>query len=211
MSATGGLGTMSTGLKQSVTNNVSVLCLALSLVAGIVLGYIVYRQMSKPVIPERAKVSVDLLDLAKHSRLLLEVPLSANANDYIHTKAFTIRGDTREVLFMHPPSSALFDGRLTDEMCLEFAIGTDPDVWDKPGDGVEFQVEIHDSNTSTIVFSAYVDPKRNVSDRRWIETSIDLSRFAFQRIQLVLRTLPGISGEYDWAGWANPRMLYMNP
>jgi hypothetical protein len=194
-----------------MTTNMTISYLTLSLVAGIALGYIAYQQLSEPFISGRTNSSVDLLDLAKHHKLLLEIPPRANASNYIHTKTFTIRGDTREILFMHPPSSALFDGRLTDEMHLEFAIGIDPDVWDNSGDGVEFQVEVRDSSASTIIFSNYIDPKRNISDRRWIETSLDLSRFAFQRIQLVLRTLPGASEEHDWAGWANPRIIFKNP
>ena len=56
-------------------------------------------------------------------------------------------------------------------MRLDFAVGLDPQVWDKPGDGVQFQVEVRDGDERTLVFDTYLDPKRNPSDRRWVDAS----------------------------------------
>jgi hypothetical protein len=35
---------------------------------------------------------------------------------------------------------------------------------------------------------------------------VDLSGYARRDIELVLRTLPGASGDHDWAGWASPKV-----
>jgi hypothetical protein len=187
--------------------------LALAVIAGVALGYFAYLQLpaAGPVARTQTAGTTDLLALVKQFGVQVEVPPGANPGDYVHPKIFSIGGDTREVLFMHPTSAALFDLWLPDEMRLEFAIGMDPEVWDRSGDGVEFQMELREGDRSIPLFSAYIDPRSNPSDRRWVEASVDLSRFAFQRVNLVLRTLPGASAEHDWAGWATLRMVPATP
>ncbi len=201
------------GSRQVVGDRRALLALVLAAAIGAVLGYLVFQRLSTPFVRDREQSpsAVDLLAMARGNRLRLEVPPGANATDYIQTKAFAIGGETRQVLHMQPPSSASFQGRLQDEERLEFAVGLDPQVWDKPGDGVEFQVEVRDGDEAEILFATYVDPKRNLSDRRWIDGSVDLSRFAYREIELVLRTLPGASADFDWAGWAEPRLVYIDP
>jgi hypothetical protein len=190
-----------------------VIRVTLAVIFGIALGYVAYLQLptSAPREPAQTEAARDLLAMVKQFGVQSEVPPGASAGDYIHPKTFSIAGDTREVLFMHPPSSALFDLWLPDEVRLEFAVGMDPDVWDKPGDGVKFQMEVRDGDRTVRLFSARVDPRANPSDRRWLDASVDLSKFAFQRVHLVLRTLPGASGENDWAGWAGLRMVPATP
>lgn len=205
------IGTGSRG--QLASDGRFLLALMLAVAVGAIFGYVVYRHVSKPFVRDRLKepVVVDLLDRAKHNGLRLESPPDTNAVDYVQTKIFTIAGDTRDVLYMHPTSSASFHGWLPDDLRLEFAVGMDPGVWDKPGDGVQFQLEVRDGDEVTILFDTFLDPKRDLSARRWVDSSVDLSRFAYREIDLILRTLPGASSEFDWAGWAGLRMVYVEP
>jgi hypothetical protein len=204
---------MDTASSRAVGDRKALLVLALGVAFGAVLGYFLYQQLSTPYVRPRVldPLVVDLQDLARQNRLRLEAPPGATVEDYLQTKSFTIGGDTRQVLYMHPTSSATFHGRLPDQLLLEFSVGLDPGVWDKPGDGVEFQVEVRDGAEATTAFVAYLDPKRNLADRRWVDASVDLSRWAFREIDLVLRTLPGASTEYDWAGWSELRLVYAEP
>ncbi len=198
---------------QSTGDRKVIIGFTLAVAIGALFGYLVYQQLSTPFVRERVRqpVVVDLVDMARENRLQLQAPQGANAAEYIQTKAFTIGGDTRAVIFMHPTSSAAFHMRLPDELRLDFALGLDPEVWDKAGDGVQFQVEVRDQGKATTVFSQYLDPKKNPSDRRWVDASVDLSYFAYREVDLVLRTFPGASNEFDWAGWATPRLVYATP
>ncbi len=202
-----------TGSRQEVSDRRTLLALLLAAALGAALGYCIQQWLSTPFVRDREQnpVAVDLLAMARGNRLRLDVPPGANAIDYIQTKTLAIGGDTRQVLYMHPPSSATFQGRLLDEVRLEFSMGLDPEVWDKPGDGVEFQVGLRDGGMATTLFATYLDPKRDPSCKRWVDGSVDLSRFAYREIELVLRTLPGRSADFDWAGWAAPRMVYIDP
>ena len=80
----------------------------------------------------------------------------------------------------------------------------DPQVWDRPGDGVDFEVEVRSGERVEKVFSAYVDPKKDLAQRRWTEASVDLSPYGGQVVELTLSTLPHASPDHDWAGWAQP-------
>ncbi len=202
-----------TNSTQVVANQRIFISLALAVALGTVLGYLVYLQTATPYVRDRVKdpIVLDLWDMIRQNRVQLEAPSGANAVDYVQTKTFTINGDTRDVIYMHPTSSASFHWRLPDQVLLEFAVGIDSAVWDKAGDGVEFQVEVHDGDKSTTVFSTYLDPKKNPADRRWVDTSVDLSPWAFRDIDLLLRTRPAASADFDWAGWATPRIVLANP
>lgn len=60
-----------------------------------------------------------------------------------------------------------------------------------------------------LLVEEHLDPAREVGDRRWVPASVDLDRFAGQRLLLaflidtpVLKDAPG-----DLAGWADPRLV----
>lgn len=182
--------------------------LILSVVAGGALGYLAYGGLSARPAPawEMNRILLDLVNEAKRGELRIDVPEGARPEDYVHLKSYTIQEDTRPVLYMHPPASASIRVWLPRGARLEFAMAMDPEVWDKGGDGVEFRVEVREGGFESAVFSAYVDPKSDGSQRRWIESSVDLGPFGGREVELVLRTLPGDSGDFDWAGWATPRI-----
>jgi hypothetical protein len=86
-----------------------------------------------------------------------------------------------------------------------FGYALNPAVFDKAGDGVGFRIEVKDAaGKISTLFSRYIDPKRDVQERRWMDSSIDLSRYQGQQIELLFSTDPGPKGDsaYDWAAWS---------
>jgi hypothetical protein len=118
----------------------------------------------------------------------------------------SVAGESREVLFMHPPSRAVFPpARLMANARLEVSFGVNESAWTSRGDGVEFSIYAATATgEERRLFSAYVDPKHRPEDRRWFDTVVMLGTFAGQEVSLVLETDPGPAGDrdYDWAGWS---------
>jgi len=100
---------------------------------------------------------------------------------------------------------------------LQFAVALSPDVW-KPnrGDGVWFEVFVQEPDDPLgreTVFSRYINPKDNLTDRRWRNYVVDLSPWAGRQVQLGLITRAGPADDwaYDWAGWAEPQLVTLDP
>jgi hypothetical protein len=123
---------------------------------------------------------------------------------------FTIKNDKRAILFEHPISEVLFSSvPIPANAVLQFGVGINPPAWDKPGDGVTFEVTVVDEKSDkTLIFSEYIDPKRNSRDRKWFDYNLDLRAFAGQRVGFIFRTSAGPRNDssYDWAGWSNPQI-----
>ena len=122
--------------------------------------------------------------------------------------SFTINHSARETLREHPPF-ARFPYAVTvpeSSPTFYFSYGLDSATFDKAGDGVGFTVEVRESSGRiTKLFSEYIDPKHEPSQRRWMNGEVDLSRFKGQSIELLFSTDPGPKNDstYDWAGWSS--------
>ena len=123
---------------------------------------------------------------------------------------FTINGEARLVLAQHPNSEVVFKNRsILKNAELEFGIGINQTAWDKPGDGVVFEISIVDEESQDIlIFSKYLDPKNNIEDQKWFDEQVDLSNFSGQEVSFVFKTTGGSQGNisYDWSGWSNARI-----
>lgn len=94
---------------------------------------------------------------------------------------------------------------------LEFSIGIDEGVWDKPeSDGVTFEIHFHDpvANTTQEVFSHTLDPVHAAKDRGWQHFEISLEKYAGKEVSVQFITQPNGNGYYDWAWWGDPRILW---
>jgi hypothetical protein len=123
------------------------------------------------------------------------------------------------VLFMHPDSRASYRlslpasppqaGETGERSMLAFDIATDRESWEKPGDGVTFDVYVESGSGTEQVFSTYIDPKQDEGDRRWNLFAVDLGDYAGQTVTVTFETGSGPGGDdrYDWAGWGTPRLL----
>ena len=129
--------------------------------------------------------------------------------------------DVRNVLYEHPPqtgrSEIVYLVEAPEAGALRFAIAMSPDVWSpSKGDGVRFQVFVAEPGAPgerQSVFVRYINPKHNVSDRRWRNFLVDLSPWAGKTVQLSLITDAGGAGDwaFDWAGWAEPEVVRVEP
>jgi arylsulfatase A-like enzyme len=126
----------------------------------------------------------------------------------IHEEVLELHGDRRATLFEHPNSRVTFRGiEIPTRGVLRFGLAIDPNVWDKPGDGVTFSAEVRDSSSDrTASFQRYVDPRTNLDERRWLDVEIDLFPFVGSSIEIALATDcgPENNADFDWAHWGDP-------
>jgi hypothetical protein len=133
----------------------------------------------------------------------------------------TSEADTRRVLYHHPPASGRDELAYTVEVpengALQFAIALAPETWSpNRGDGASFQIFVtgtEGSKRQEFVFTRYINPKHNPSDRRWRNYLVDLSPWAGQTVHMSLITEAGPAGDwaFDWAGWAEPQVVEVEP
>jgi hypothetical protein len=124
---------------------------------------------------------------------------------------FVLGGTARAGLGEHPPYERL-PYKLTvgdAQGRFHFSYALNPAVFHvSSGDGVGFTVEVRDSSGKIEkLFSNYIDPKHNLTERRWIDGELDLSRYRGQEITLLFSTDPGPRGDssFDWAAWSDFR------
>jgi hypothetical protein len=120
----------------------------------------------------------------------------------------TIGGRTKRALFEHPPDSVQFKMKVEPESSvLHFALGLQPEVWDPSfGDGVGFELVVEAGGKAESVYRRDIDPKNDPSQRRWIDDSVDLSRFMGQTVVLHFVTHSLESPSSDWAVWGDLRL-----
>ena len=125
--------------------------------------------------------------------------------------AFKLDGVSREGLGEHPPYERLPYTLVVpvSSSSFHFSYGLSSKVFspDK-GDGVGFMLEVREpSGQIAKLFTAYIDPKHNLEQRRWMDGVVDLSRYRGQKITLLFSTDPGPRGDatFDWAAWSDLR------
>lgn len=120
---------------------------------------------------------------------------------------FDIKGDVKEVLFLHPPADKTFS--MTKPAGAEYLIlypMLDPQLFiAQKGDGVTFKASITDENGVTVnKAERFMNSAVRKQDRVWKELRLGPlpQKNQTYTIQLRLQTDPGKTYEYDWAGWA---------
>jgi hypothetical protein len=131
---------------------------------------------------------------------------------HVDTRVFTMpqNGDWKTVLFMHPPSEAIYQVALPEEAVeFLFSVAMAPESWDWGGDGSTFTVRLRDPHGEEhVLFSRHVS--NAPEDHQWHSACIDLAPFAGQDVVITLTTGPGPQGDFtgDWAGWGDPRIVW---
>jgi len=130
---------------------------------------------------------------------------------YVRPSRFVIGGQSRKVLFQHPPSQVSYQIQVPQAAYLAFSTAMSSEVWEpatRAGDGVRFGLTVDDGSGVTDLISEYIDPKRFPADRIWHEHQIDLSPWAGRLVTLTFVTDPGPGGDArdDWAGWGQPEI-----
>lgn len=93
-----------------------------------------------------------------------------------------LRGDERQLSFKFGVLDEAVEGALQQNV----------------GDGVEFRI-INEHN-GAVLFSRYLQPMKNQSDRGLQQASIDLSQVDTK--QLILETVSGQDSQWDWSYWS---------
>jgi hypothetical protein len=136
--------------------------------------------------------------------------------DWNLTDPISLKKDDRQVIFAHPSSDAPYTIRyqvlVPPEGALGFAIALSPEVWNpEKGDGVTFGIfgKQIGQDQPVLLFSRYINPKINPSDRRWRNYIVDLSQWAGSKVELsfVTDSGPAKNWAYDWAGWADLQLI----
>lgn len=115
-------------------------------------------------------------------------------------------------ILLHPPNKGgsylrYSNLHLPFNASLNGGIALDPKIWDpKKGDGVTFKILVQLDNKTT-AYSFYIDPKKNINERKVNHFSIDLSQFEDKTISIVFVTEAGDSSTCDWALWVEPRII----
>ena len=155
--------------------------------------------------------------------LLSEPPVSGESVVQTWSMLDPVSGkeDERTVLYQHPPengrSEVVYTVEVPEDGVIRFAAAVSPEVWSpNKGDGVNFQVYVTEAEADgegQFVFTRYINPKHNLSDRRWRNFLVDLSPWAGRTVHITLMTDAGKAGDwsFDWAGWAEPEIVRVDP
>ncbi|MFC2055817.1 YfhO family protein [Chloroflexota bacterium] len=146
---------------------------------------------------------------------LSQATIDAISDDYISGLTWKIEGQEEKILYQHPPSRITFPLAIDKAATIYTSLFINSDVWDKHGDGVLFEIFLKPVNSikEKRLFSRYIDPKNNHSERTPIPVEIDLSPYIGTEVHLSFITSPGPDDDmsYDWAGWINPRINNFGP
>lgn len=122
----------------------------------------------------------------------------------------SINNTTKLVQFQHPTSMIEHNAYISPNAKLRFSIALDPEVWSsEKGDGVLFEVYIVKNEKEKKVFSRYIDPKNNFTERKWNDFEIDLSPYSNDNLTILFVTSGGPKNDtmYDWAWWGEPKLV----
>ena len=125
-----------------------------------------------------------------------------------------ISGDARYGIWQHPIFSAESYIRYKNVSILsgsklKFGVGTDPASWyKKGGDGVQFKIYIENDKEVDEIFSVYIYPKQNITDRKWNDYELDLKAYGGKNVDIIFVTNPGPENNVyeDWAYWSDPKI-----
>ncbi len=120
-------------------------------------------------------------------------------DEHILKSRFEIDGDSRQVLFQHPPSCiSITGGTGSGDSRVSAAVALDPRALGGAGDGMWFEC----TSQGCLIYSRYLDPKGRDDERRWVPVEFCPGL----RDELRLITLPGVDYFNDWGGWGDLRV-----
>jgi len=174
-------------------------------------------------------VAIDLLDLFRNASLeyiKIDGTIGNTTADFSYNEILipaqsilNISRDTRSGIRQHPLplnpepphiviSRIVYNLTLPSKPVLKYGIGLDPAIWNM-SDGVEFQISIEADGEVQKIFSSILNPKENLTDRRWVDYELNLTNYANKQVKIIFETLPGKKNNinYDWAFWGTPVIL----
>jgi hypothetical protein len=129
----------------------------------------------------------------------------------------TVKGETKPAIYIHPTSRVIYrDIQIPPHAQLQAFLALKEEVWDKGTDGVYFRIGVTANDVYEDLLKRHVDPYRVAGDRGWIPVTIDLSRYAGQKVQVIFNTNSSLPGHgdhsmYDYAIIGAPRIVSAPP
>jgi hypothetical protein len=140
---------------------------------------------------------------------LPEATVNSFAPGAVTNKVVEVGDEARQVIYVPAKTDVCYEVVIPPKSRLEFGCAASPDLWDKPGDGVLFEVLVNTgADREVIVHSRYIDAKGNPEARRWFDDTASLTAFEGQRVVICFSTKPGPADDsrYDGALWSRPVM-----
>jgi arylsulfatase A-like enzyme len=152
-------------------------------------------------------------DLLRAADALVEATAAGNDIHWVRGqfgRAQRINDVVRRTLPAAPPSRLRFELDVPRGARLELACGIPPEHHDKPG--VEFVVKVLRSGREDTVWTTLVDPLNRPEHQKWVEASVDLSRYAGRGVELALETRGfDTGGQVRTAFWGTPALVTEAP
>lgn len=94
---------------------------------------------------------------------------------------------------------------------LHFSTAMDPASWVRNVNGVNYRIFVQTHSTTREVFSTYMNPAQNITQKQWVEQSVSLAEYGGTTINIIFATEPGPTGSnaYAWSYWGEPMLLSM--
>ncbi len=125
---------------------------------------------------------------------------------------YRIGFDERRVLVQLPPSTYSFPGAPSGAAAsLHVAPVMNPTAWEKPTDGVGFEIRCRSTDGSWVrLLELAISPASEPADRVWHDREISLEPCSTPATEIELRTScgPRRNCAADWAAWGDPRIRH---
>ena len=147
-------------------------------------------------------------DLLRAPEALVEATAAGNDVQWVRGQVGRpqrINDVVRKTLPAAPPSRLAFKLDVPSRARLELACGIPPEHHDKPG--IEFVVKARRRGREDTVWTMLVDPLNRPDHQKWVEASVDLSRYSGRGVELALETRGfDAGGQVRTAFWGSPAL-----
>lgn len=115
------------------------------------------------------------------------------------TRELAINNEVRRVLHSptpYLPATNRIEKRasLPEDSMLAFGVGVARNSWFQSDTGVEFRIIIDSNGKREKVYSRFLDPMKNASDRGWLDEVVDISAYSGRDVTLAFETEVPYSG-----------------
>lgn len=149
------------------------------------------------------------LDLLRQFDTASKRPAEPPPGEVFELAEVTINGVTKRAIRTPATSRMTWKVTVPVDASLRTWLALQPEVWDKPGDGVLFRIGVSDGNSYEELLNQHVNPQSARGDRQWVPVSVDLAAFGGRSVEIIFNTnasLPGRGNDTtnDKPLWGEP-------
>jgi len=135
--------------------------------------------------------------------------LGSGENPYFIKKKVRVGNQTLNTIFAPPDSCFQFKLRIPESATLDFKYGLLKEAWTKKGDGVKFEIILHENGQQTLLFSKNLNPFGRSEERKIFAEKIDLSAYKNKKVKISFITNKNKTIVNDLSCWFNP-VIFQN-